>query len=55
VRGYLAHNLTLRNPEEMMAKRGISVDHATIRGWFAWYMSELLMRFKARRRAAIDQ
>jgi len=30
VRWYLAYNLSLRNLEEMMAERGISVDHATI-------------------------
>ena len=30
VRWYLAYSLSLRNLEEMMAERGISVDHATI-------------------------
>jgi hypothetical protein len=30
VRWYLAYNLSLRNLEEMMAERGISVDHATV-------------------------
>jgi hypothetical protein len=30
VRWYLAYNLSLRNLEEMMAERGISVDHAAI-------------------------
>ena len=30
VRWYLSYNLSLRNLEEMMAERGISVDHATI-------------------------
>jgi transposase-like protein len=30
VRWYLAYNRSLRNLEEMMAERGISVDHATI-------------------------
>ena len=30
VRWYLACTLSLRNLEEMMAERGISVDHATI-------------------------
>jgi transposase-like protein len=29
VRWYLADNLSLRNLEEMMAERGIAVDHAT--------------------------
>lgn len=31
LRWYLARNLSLRNLEEMVAERGISVDHATIR------------------------
>ena len=30
VRWYLAYGLSLRNLEEMMAERGISVDYATI-------------------------
>jgi hypothetical protein len=30
IRWYLAYNLSLRNLEEMMAERGISVDHATV-------------------------
>jgi hypothetical protein len=29
----LAYNLSLRNLEEMMAERGVSVDHATIHRW----------------------
>jgi transposase-like protein len=30
IRWYLACNLSLRNLEEMIAERGVSVDHATI-------------------------
>ncbi len=30
---YLAYNLSLRNLEEMMAERGISVDHITVGRW----------------------
>lgn len=33
VRWYVAYNLSLRNLEEMMAERGISVDHATVQRW----------------------
>jgi transposase-like protein len=51
VRWYLAYNLSLRNLEEMMAERGISVDHATIHRWVVRYSPELLMRFNARKRA----
>jgi putative transposase len=50
VRWYLAYNLSLRNLEEMMAERGISVDHATIHRWVVRYSPELLMRFNARKR-----
>ncbi|MBD2748856.1 IS6 family transposase [Microvirga sp. BT688] len=52
VRWYLAYNLSLRNLEEMMAERGISVDHATIHRWVVRYSPELLKRFNARKRAA---
>uniref|UniRef100_UPI0035E40DEB hypothetical protein n=1 Tax=Mesorhizobium caraganae TaxID=483206 RepID=UPI0035E40DEB len=32
-RWYLAYNLSLRDLEEMMAERGITVDHTTIHRW----------------------
>lgn len=51
VRWYLAYNLSLRNLEEMMAERGIKVDHATIHRWVVRYSPELLKRFNARKRA----
>lgn len=51
VRWYLAHSLSLRNLEEMMAERGISVDHSTIRRWVIRYSPELLERFNGRKRA----
>jgi putative transposase len=50
VRWYLAYNLRLRNLEEMMAERGISVDHATIHRWIIRYSPELLERFNQRKR-----
>jgi transposase-like protein len=50
IRWYLAYNLSLRNLEEMMAERGIKVDHATHR-WVVRYSPELLKRFNARKRA----
>src|SRR5690349_7795694 len=50
VRWYLAYNLSLRNLEEMMAERGISVDHATVRRWVIRYSPELLKRFNQRKR-----
>jgi len=51
VRWYLAYNLSLRNLEEMMAERGISVDHATIHRWVIHYSPELLERFNQRKKA----
>jgi putative transposase len=51
VRWYLAYNLSLRNLEEMMAERGISVDHATIHRWTVRYSPELLERFNRCKRA----
>ena len=33
VRWYLAYPLSLRNLEEMMAERGVAVDHATVNRW----------------------
>jgi transposase-like protein len=50
VRWYLAYNLSLRNLEEMMAERGISVDHATVHRWVIRYSPELLKRFNRRKR-----
>jgi transposase-like protein len=51
VRWYLAYGLSLRNLEEMMAERGIFVDHATIHRWVIRYSPELLERFNSRKRA----
>ena len=50
VRWYLAYNLSLRNLEEMMAERGVSVDHATVGRWVAHYLPELLECFNRRER-----
>jgi putative transposase len=50
VRWYLAYGLSLRNLEEMMAERGIAVDHATIHRWVVRYSPELLQRFNLRKR-----
>ena len=37
VRWYLAYSLSLRNMDEMMTERGISVDHTTIHRWTVRY------------------
>ncbi|MFC1458251.1 IS6 family transposase [Microvirga arabica] len=51
VRWYLGYSLSLRDLEEMMAERGISVDHATVHRWVVRYSPELLERFNRRKRA----
>lgn len=51
VRWYLAYGLSLRNLEEMMAERGISVDHSTVNRWVRHYSPILLARFNLRKRA----
>jgi transposase-like protein len=50
VRWYLAYGLSLRDLEEMMAERGISVDHATIHRWTVHFAPLLLERFNRRKR-----
>ncbi len=51
VRWYVAYGLSLRNLEEMMAERGMSVDHATIHRCVIRYSPKLLERFYSRKRA----
>ena len=51
VRWYLAYGLSLRNLEEMMAERGVGVDHATIHRWTVHYTPLLLEQFNWRKRA----
>ena len=50
VRWYLAYSLSLRDLEEMVVERGISVDHATVGRWVVRYSPELLERFNRRKR-----
>ena len=51
VRWYLAYKLSLRDLEEMMAERGLSVDHSTVHRWVVHFSPELLQRFHQRKRA----
>jgi transposase, IS6 family len=46
VRWYLRYCLTLRDLEEMMAERGLSVDHSTIGRWVLRYSPELNRRIQ---------
>ena len=41
VRWYVAYPLSYRNLEEMMAERGVEVDHSTINRWVVNYSPEL--------------
>jgi IS6 family transposase len=41
VRWYLKYSLSYRNLEEMMAERGIEVDHTTIMRWVHQYSPEI--------------
>lgn len=50
VRWYLAYGLSLRDLEEMMAERGIDVDHTTIHRWVVHFSPLLLKRFDRRKR-----
>ena len=50
VRWYLAYGLSLRDLKEMMAERGISVDHSTIHRWVVHFSPLLLKRFNCRKR-----
>lgn len=51
VRWYLAYGLSLRDLKEMMAERGISVDHSTVHRWVVHFSPILLKRFNRRKRA----
>jgi transposase-like protein len=49
VRWCLAYSLSLRDLEEMMAERGVHVDHATIHRWTVHYAPLLLEQFNRRK------
>ena len=45
VRWYLAYSLSYRQVEELLAERGIYVDHTTIHRWVVEYSPKLLKKF----------
>lgn len=51
VRWYLAYGLSLRDLKEMMAERGIDIDHTTIHRWVVHFSPVLLKQFNRRKRA----
>ena len=52
VRWYAAYPLSLRNLEEMMAERGVAVDHTTVHRW-AVKMLPVLARMLRRRKRPV--
>ena len=50
VRWYIAYPLSLRNLEEMMAERGISVDHSTVHRWAIKLLPVLEKAFRRSKR-----
>jgi IS6 family transposase len=46
IRWYLRYSLSYRDLEEMMAERGLKVDHSTIARWVLTYAPELEKRIK---------
>jgi len=54
VRWYLRYPLSYRNLEEMMAERGLRVDHSTIYRWVIAYSPELNQRCRPHLRQTND-
>ena len=50
VRWYAAYPLSLRHIEEMMAERGVVVDHATVHRWAIKILPVLAAVFRRRKR-----
>uniref|UniRef100_UPI003BEEE573 IS6 family transposase n=1 Tax=Burkholderia arboris TaxID=488730 RepID=UPI003BEEE573 len=50
VRWYVAYPLSLRHLEEMMAERGLSVDHSTVHRWALRMLPQLEKTFRRRKR-----
>ena len=50
VRWYAAYPLSLRHIEEMMAERGVGVDHATVHRWAIKILPVLAAAFRRRKR-----
>ncbi|AEA65928.1 IS6 family transposase [Burkholderia gladioli] len=50
VRWYVAYPLSLRHLEEMMAERGLSVDHSTVHRWAIKMLPRLEKTFRRRKR-----
>jgi len=45
IRWYLAYSLSYRDIEELMAERGVEIDHSTVNRWVIKYSSALEAQF----------
>ena len=55
VRWYLAYSLSYRNLEEMMAERGVHVNHSTINRWVVRYAPQLEKIFHYKKKTPGDR
>lgn len=55
VRWYVAYGLSLRNLEEMMAERGIDVDHSTVHRWALKLLPVLEKAFRRRHKRPVGR
>ena len=54
VRWYAAYKLSYRNIEELLAERGVQVDHATIHRWVLVYAPQLEAAFRNGKKRAVS-
>lgn len=55
VRWYLAYSLSYRDIEELMAERGVSVDHSTVNRWVVKYSPKLEAAFTKRYKKTVGR
>jgi putative transposase len=53
VRWYVAYSLSYRDIEELMAERGVKVDHATINRWVIHYAPLLEEAFRSQHKRKV--
>ena len=55
VRWYVAYSLSYRDAEELMAERGVKVDHSTINRWVVKYAPRLEAEFTKRNKKHVGK
>ena len=55
VRWYLRYGLSYRDVEELLAERGVAVDHVTVYRWVQTFTSEFIDSARPARHAAGDR